>query len=534
LAWINPEIMSVLKRFDFCPAKRSSPWLCTIGLLALGFLCGCQGVHPYNLANDTAAKTVQTNYNKIDLTGFVNTARTNLETLRQQELSVSIQSLTNECDLLLLAILQSTNNLHDALVNEISDRTADLTGQTDLAVVASSYDKMHVTYASLADYVRFVNGAAAEVARLARRAPPVFDWKTNPPAELPARLATNVPVADAHKLSTAYGVYVDTCSDALGAVSELNSNFPAGGDESVHGAIADWQASMTRVSAAKNEAAAAQAALDDIVKKYTAKARTNPAFWKADYTNALLDIRTVMVTLQSNAFGADAAVQLKLSAVNVLLNAAASGQTDHSIAATNKLFQADIIAASLPKLASDIQSAANAFNTPQVSSLVIEKEVLAVQQDFTSRQVSRRQADVDLSFQMLISRLQELNDYCRIWHRIDTGADTNSPFLLKMTDVFNKPPADTNYAKILDVFVTFSSDFRGPRVQQQQIKSLRNDLYYQEALDADEASLRTWNAIMSTPINQLVAYYGTGFKPAEIADLVIKAAGFSAIAARVR
>ena len=45
-----------------------------------------------------------------------------------------------------------------------------------------------------------------------------------------------------------------------------------------------------------------------------------------------------------------------------------------------------------------------------------------------------------------------------------------------------------------------------------------------------EASLQQWKNLVSVPANELEGYYGGGIKPNELADLIVKALGFTAIA----
>jgi hypothetical protein len=55
-------------------------------------------------------------------------------------------------------------------------------------------------------------------------------------------------------------------------------------------------------------------------------------------------------------------------------------------------------------------------------------------------------------------------------------------------------------------------------------------VHHREALAGRETALRGWDNLVAVPIGQLDAYYQAGLKPAEVADLLIKALGFSAIA----
>jgi hypothetical protein len=499
-------------------------------------------VHPYNQAKDNAARQIQTNYNKIDLVGFIGKGRTNLEAIRQEALKVTQQSLITEGDFRLLSIMDSTtDNLQDAFVREMTPRLKDLTGVSDLTVVASNYARMKSTYLLLPDLVRFIDEAASEVIKIAHKSPPPFDWQTMPPPDVPPDLIKGLSGVKLHEVKVWYTSYLKCCADALKAHSEVLAAFPTGAEKSIHGAVVEWEQSIAKLSAARHASNVAQAALDAVVTNYAAKAQTDAAFWNGDYTNAAKAVKQALAALGSkNAFGADKAVQTKLDAVNFLLDAAVAGQFNQAAASSNDLLRAAIVSASMPKLAAEVQAAVGAFRTPRLSSLMIEKELLSVQKDFTARQVERQQAAVDLSFQQIRVMLEEFNDYYVISQIFDRSkaasrvTNETSPFLLKMADFFAHPPSDADYREVVEVFTTYCIACRGPQMQQAEITSLKNDLYYQEALDADEAALKAWNAIMSTPINQLVAYYGAGFKPAEVADLVVKALGFAAIAARLK
>jgi hypothetical protein len=66
-------------------------------------------------------------------------------------------------------------------------------------------------------------------------------------------------------------------------------------------------------------------------------------------------------------------------------------------------------------------------------------------------------------------------------------------------------------------------------VQQDEVDMMLVNLAHQEVLTADEYAVRAWNSLIATPVNQLAAYHQTGIKPAELADLIVKAVGLGAI-----
>jgi hypothetical protein len=56
------------------------------------------------------------------------------------------------------------------------------------------------------------------------------------------------------------------------------------------------------------------------------------------------------------------------------------------------------------------------------------------------------------------------------------------------------------------------------------------DVRHRETLLAKESALEAWDNLVSLPLEQLDAFYQAGLKPNEVADLIVKALGFTAIA----
>jgi hypothetical protein len=53
---------------------------------------------------------------------------------------------------------------------------------------------------------------------------------------------------------------------------------------------------------------------------------------------------------------------------------------------------------------------------------------------------------------------------------------------------------------------------------------------HRRAAVRSEAALQQWKNLMSVPASELAGYYGGGIKPEALADLIVKALGFTAIA----
>ena len=287
---------------------KPTAWI--LGFLALGLaLCGCAGIHPYNQARDTAARQIQTNFNKIDLVSFIDKARTNLDVLRQEDLGASQQSILTEGDFRLLKIIESSSNLSDAFVSEMAGRFKALSGKTR---APANFDEFSADFQALIknNYLQVsqisdeINLSASNIFSVAQKNPPQFDWTNLPPRTLPRELTNGLSSDSLSGLRTFYSNYLDNCALALDALRQLSDAFNNGGQDSVHEAITDWRAAIASLAAARNEAASVQADLNNVVDQYTNAAQTNAAFWKGDYTNAIKDVQQAVDKLKSvNAFG---------------------------------------------------------------------------------------------------------------------------------------------------------------------------------------------------------------------------------------
>ena len=56
------------------------------------------------------------------------------------------------------------------------------------------------------------------------------------------------------------------------------------------------------------------------------------------------------------------------------------------------------------------------------------------------------------------------------------------------------------------------------------------DVRHRQILVAKDTAIQVWDNLVAVPLDQLNGYYQSGVRPAEIADLIIKALGFTAIA----
>ncbi len=95
-------------------------------------------------------------------------------------------------------------------------------------------------------------------------------------------------------------------------------------------------------------------------------------------------------------------------------------------------------------------------------------------------------------------------------------------------DFLNNPPRDDTGREFYKALAAFTQVFP---VRASQIEQDFNliDLKHRENLATREMALKAWNNLAAVPIEQLDAYYQSGLKPEAIADVIVKALGFTAI-----
>lgn len=66
----------------------------------------------------------------------------------------------------------------------------------------------------------------------------------------------------------------------------------------------------------------------------------------------------------------------------------------------------------------------------------------------------------------------------------------------------------------------YASSIATARVRQEETDYRLIDLDHAQAMDSAEAAAQMWNALIATPINQLVEYHGSGVKPEQLAQIL--------------
>jgi hypothetical protein len=323
--------------------------------------------------------------------------------------------------------------------------------------------------------------------------------------------------------------------------------------------------------------------VDDTQKDVAAKtsARDRAAKEAADAEKAG-DVKTK--ELQDKAAAAEKALQdatsflgpilgkKNVDALVVLLTAAAGGTVDTK---DPQVATAAAVAGNIPSLAGELKGLVDRGRAPSVNNLLIElrHQVVLLERERQLRSFAQQRAD------LAQAQYEAMRAEAELWVRFsdamcslavavaDTqGAGRKSPgqkcddFTIDPGDSKANPPKPMTCA-LADprlppdcVLVTrrWNEVIRSPGNDaatrelykglaaylqalaaggaQHELTFRMIDVRHREALGARESALRGWDNLVAVPVEQLDAYYRAGLKPAEIADLLVKALGFGAIA----
>ncbi len=271
--------------------------------------------------------------------------------------------------------------------------------------------------------------------------------------------------------------------------------------------------------------------------------------------------------------------EMQVQAIDRILSAVAGGQVNAAKLTEPDLARAAAVAGNVPSLAGTIETMVRRARAPGVSDLLIEKEHQLLLRDHALRRTAFAEQRAELHearYRALILEanviVEEHDALCTFMEkqagtdkrvdcdslRVDVKQPPDAPvatlhectFGIGRTSAATQSdqrlagaacPLATTWSKALDeatpeakrqLYRAVSALVRRRAIAEvllDEVDIRLIDLAHQEVLTADEYAVRAWNSLIATPINQLAAYYGTGIKPAELADLIVKAVGLAAI-----
>jgi hypothetical protein len=300
-------------------------------------------------------------------------------------------------------------------------------------------------------------------------------------------------------------------------------------------AYGDWLTADTALRRAQRDAAAAQARLDEVLRHYDEAvkdlpraARDAPA--RGPLAEQIDRLRQALAALEGagGALGADLASDERARRINRLLEAAASGKLDDAQLEDPELGKAAAVAAGLPSISEDVLRLLTDRRARRMSVFLIEKQRQELRRDAAARRVERMARRVQLRRQKLDAVLLELRHLhaARLANRRAdaeagraSGPDPQAGTLRAFLAGQGAPAVRRHLYQGLLAYV---DSYASARARQEELELRLVALDHEEAVDSTQVAIGLWNALIATPINQLVAYHGAGIKAEEVAALVVQ------------
>lgn len=542
---------------------RSSIGIVLWGLLS-GFvlLSGCAGA--FRLYDETKAKMsagVKEKYAQADVLGVLDVEKKNLDNLLAEELKVVRDNHRLQVDFALLRIADDNTPMADTYTKKARNRVAELGYPNGLKELRQS------RFADLD--VSIGERQLQEQGELLKTLTGITPPPCAPGVLLPEKMEfpDNLTGAQRKGAENFYQLYRSACQ----TVQKKPENQPPAG--LIKQAFDEWQA-------ARDEVARLDQPVNDARQDFRAKKeaydRASEALKRAQGSGSEVqkELRDEADSLKKDLELAKdiigfidnkAAAAERADAIIVLLTAAAAGEINTS---DPKLNKAANVAREIPSLAGDIRGLVEQARAPSVNNLLIELNHQVVLLEYAKRLRTLAQQRVDV----LKTRYDSLKEESRLWQRFGDAVcsygmisgggefprescdDFSVSFIAEKkiwTCAVSKMPALENCALGKPWQALIQNPGNGPAtrelykalaayLQALAVQGTQNeqtfrliDVRHQETLASRESALRAWDNLVSVPVSQIEAYYQAGLKPAEIADLIVKTIGFTAIAVGV-
>lgn len=386
----------------------------------------------------------------------------------------------------------------------------------------------------------------------------ISDCKTDMP-KLPT-IPDGVPDLEKASLQKNYAGYYKQCQDFLALKINASGALGNAHDKWLTAQIAQESAEsaqktalaklkLAKVAFEKKVAEVAAAAKNgqDLSKEIADKAQ--------DFADVVKDAKKLDKGLEGEPY---------IDALVDLLTATAGGDVDPKHPSVQR---AAAVAQQIPSLAGDMAALEAKRTAPPVSGLLIELRHQTLQAEMAKRRAAlaaERVAILKVKYEVYLqtaerwlsfldatcnyavlgaARKHPSGDACdlqfsvkAVTANVDTvecnyeGAKLNNCWLEQSwKDRWRATEAPATKRQLYDAVAAYLQAITlQQRSLEQSFKEI--DVRHRETLLAKKTAIDQWDNLVSVSLDQLEAYYSAGVKPAEIADLIIKALGFTAIA----
>jgi hypothetical protein len=544
-------------------------------LAAPVLLVGCGGIHLYNPGRETTAKDVKTKYAELKLPGVLATEQQNLDALLEEELAVVREAHSLRLDLALLRIVDDDEPIGDTITGQttrggqtgpssFSRRLTEL-GFADTAAIreflnASDLVRSRAGEASLRDDLIY--------AIAGQRAPSCDAADLGEGLKKILESVTNIVKRDMVKKHAE--VYVKACAEYRQAQVGLTSAL--GGGEVSRG-YDEWRRAETALADQRARTQGLERSLKDATKEYEdaikaqQAAATSENRERVEKAAAALRDALTQAGKASKLVGVPALSESRVQAIDTVLTALAGGQIDDKKVSEPDVQRAALVAGGVPSLVGEIDVLVKESRAPAVSPLVIEKQHQLLLRDDALRRVSfgvQRVAILETKYNALVAEARFLraqrDSVCNALQPADrktrikcdtltasleqdkwtckyqlekevSGATSPDCGRLGLTWGKGLREGTSEEKRALwEAIAALGGRLAIARPMQDEADFRLAHLSHMEVAASDEFAIRAWDGLITTPVNQLAVYHQTGIKPAELADLIIKAVGLGAIA----
>ena len=525
----------------------------TLAIISAATLWGCG---PFRLYDETRAKQaagIKERYTKAEVLGTLEVEKKNLDALLAEELKVVRDNQRLRLDYALLRIAADPTPMAETYQEKATARITEL-GFADVKSLRAdrfAAVDLEVGLRNLLSLDRSIRGVAG----------------TPPPPCTPGEKAPETMdlsrASDRESAEGLYRLYRDACNKLKplaqsGLLEEAKAEWVR--------ARADTAMLDQSVLEVRKVVAARTKAYDDAVAQQKAAANQSEAV-KSRLQNAADTALKALNAVKDAAKAVetkDAATE-RVDALVTVLTAAAGGTRDDE---DENVRKAATVAKEIPSLAGDMTALLEQDKAPSVSGLLIEMrhQTLILEHVKQLRTFAQERTDI------LKARYDALQQESRLWLRFSDAVcsyaalKAGQPFPGSRCDSFavtpggrRTPPGRTarspaqrsaparsagpgtrasgtsSAGATREIYKALAAYLQVLGLQSADPENTFRliDLTHREALADRAVALREWDNLVAVPVTQLDAYYAAGLKPAEIADLLVKALGFTAIAVGV-
>ena len=541
--------------------KRLRVWSLMVFALIAFILGGCAGVRLYDQSKSDVATAIKTKYQAAELLGTIDIQRANLVALSTEELKVVRDNLRLHRDYALLEMVDNDEPM-GLTWNEEIELPVEKLGFVD-AVALRKYLQGEDIRINVRDRQLDLLGQRIQAATglTPANCVPSVTLPTADELDWP----TDIDQAKLDRAKDRYGKYIDACRKLLDEIVIIERG-------RLLRARKVWERAKDELVKREVDAAAAkelvkQASRDHAtVLKQVALAGEKGAELRKAIKKSAEDLQDMLESAAKLA--PDVVSSERISAIVTLLKAAAGEDTKLEGAKpksggnakpNEELAMAVLLVNGISSLSSDVATLVATAEAPSVSNLLIElqhqsvlfehsKALQTLQEERvdileTKYLAYREEAEVLLSFRDALCSFGHLSagkshpgPACDKFKMSEDGticgvngdALPNCGLTKPWKQHLETPPSGDVGREFYKALTTFNRLFPVRAAQIGQNFKLI-DLKHRENLATREMGLKAWNNLAVVPIDQIEAYYKSGLKPAQIADVIVKALGFTAI-----